>query len=203
MRPVVVFNPHPWTLRTDAEVEYTWLREDGAHVVDEHGDEVPMQMTRPLATMSSNRGRLTFPVEVPPLGYRTYRVRRGAVEGEPLAASDTTLENARLLFELDPRTGRIARFVWKRTGVDLAAPSAPHAVVVADRSDTWGHGVTAYDQVAGEFDCISVRLLETGPVRAILRVESRYGSSALREDYVLGADAAMSTYASPWTGTSS
>src|SRR5437763_15872112 len=25
MRPVVVFNPHPWTLRTDVEIEYTWM----------------------------------------------------------------------------------------------------------------------------------------------------------------------------------
>ena len=36
---------------------------------------------------------------------------------------------------------------------------------------------------------MSVRLLERGPVRAIVRVESRYGASTLREDYVLGADA--------------
>jgi alpha-mannosidase len=141
MRPVVIFNPHAWPLRTDAEVEYTWLRDDGAHVVDDHGDEVPMQMTRPLTTMSSNRGRLTFPVEVPPLGYRTYRVRKGAVAGEPLAATQTTLENPSVLLELDPATGRIARLVWKQTGVDLAAPAAAHAVVVEDRSDTWGHGV--------------------------------------------------------------
>jgi alpha-mannosidase len=34
---------------------------------------------------------------------------------------------------------------------------------------------------------MSVRLLESGPVRAMLRVESRWGSSTLREDYVLGA----------------
>ena len=190
MRPVVVFNPHPWTLRTDAEVEYTWLREEGAHVVDEHGDAVPMQMTRPLTTMSSNRGRLVFPVEVPPLGYRTYRVRKGAVEGEPLAAAGTTLENAHVLIELDPATGRIARLVQKASGLDVAAPSSAHAVVIDDRSDTWGHGVTAYDQVAGEFECTGVHMLETGPVRAILRVESRYGLSTLREDYVLGAEAA-------------
>ena len=30
MRPVVVFNPHAWPLRTDVEVEYTWPRETGA-----------------------------------------------------------------------------------------------------------------------------------------------------------------------------
>jgi alpha-mannosidase len=32
-----------------------------------------------------------------------------------------------------------------------------------------------------------VRLIESGPVRSILRVESRWGASALREDYVVAA----------------
>ena len=190
MRPVVVFNPHPWPLRTDVELEYTWLTDEGVHMVDDVGAAVPMQLTRPLTTMSSTRGRLAFPVDVPPLGYRVYRVRRGAVEGEPLAATDTTLENEHLLLEIDPRTGRVARLVLKATGADLAAPGARHAVVVNDVSDTWGHGVRAYDDELGELECRSVVLVETGPVRAMLRVESEYGSSTLREDYVLSAGAA-------------
>jgi len=190
MRPVVVFNPHAWGLRTDVEFEYTWLRAEGAHVVDDEGEPVPMQLTRPLTTMSSARGRLVFPVDVPGLGYRVYRVRGGAVPGEPLESTAGTLENEHLLLEIDPKTGRIARLILKETGADLAAPHRGHAVVIDDRSDTWGHGVRAYDSVAGEFECTSVRLLERGPVRAILRVESRYGSSQLREDYVLSANAA-------------
>lgn len=188
MRPVVVFNPHPWELRADVEIEYTWTREQGHHVVDDEGEAVPMQLTRPLTTMSGMRSRFAFPVEVPALGYRTYRVRLGTVAETPLAAADIRLENHHVLLELDPRTGRIAKLVLKATGADLAAPTAKHAVVIEDRSDTWGHDVEAYDQEVGEFECVSVRLLEQGPVRAILRVESRYGSSTLREDYVLGAD---------------
>ncbi len=187
-RPVVVFNPHSWPLRTHVEVEYTWLREEGAYVVDDAGEPVPMQMTRPLTTMSGLRGRLAFAVAVPPLGYRAYRVKKGTVEWESLAATDTRLENEHVLLELDPATGRIARLVLKATGVDLAAPGAKHTVVIDDPSDTWGHGVRRYDREIGEFACDSVRLLETGPVRAIVRVESRFGSSTLREDYVLGAD---------------
>src|SRR3954454_23783514 len=130
MRPVVVFNPHPWTLRADVEIEYTWLRPEGAHVVDDSGEHVPMQMTRPLTTMSSSRGRLVFPVEIPPLGYRTYRVRKGSIEGEPLAATSARMENGHLLVELDPQTGRLMRLLVKATGDDLAAPDAKHAVVV-------------------------------------------------------------------------
>jgi alpha-mannosidase len=41
----------------------------------------------------------------------------------------------------------------------------------------------------GEFRAESVRLVENGPVRAVLRVETRYGASSLREDYALSAEA--------------
>jgi alpha-mannosidase len=187
MRPVVVFNPHAWELRTDVEVEYTWTREQGHHVVDDEGEAVPMQLTRPLTTMSGMRSRFAFPVVVPPLGYRTYRIRLGVVEGEPIGCSDTHLENEHVRLELDPATGRIAKLVHKATGADLAAPQARHAVVIDDGSDTWGHGVTAYDTELAELECVSVMLLEQGPVRGIVRVESRHGSSTLREDYVLAA----------------
>jgi alpha-mannosidase len=135
--------------------------------------------------MSSARARLAFPVELPPLGYRTFRVRPFAVE-QP---ETTPLENEHLKLELDPATGRIASLLLKSTGVDLAAPTAGHAVVIDDRSDTWGHDVVAYDDEIGEFECESVQLIERGPVRTIARVESSYGSSRLREDYVVAAGA--------------
>lgn len=155
MRPVVVFNPHPWPVRTDVEVEYTWMRKEGAHVVDDEGELVPMQTTRPLTTMSGLRARLVFPVELPPLGYRTYRIRKGAKEHPHL---------------------------------EIATPEIRHrAVVVDDRSDTWGHGVVSYDDEVGEFERVSTRTIESGPVRTIVRVESRYGDSTLREDYVYSA----------------
>jgi alpha-mannosidase len=188
-RPVVVFNPHPWPLRADVELEYNWMRAEGARLVDDDGSPVPTQTTRSLTTMSSARARLVFGVDLPPLGYCTYRIHEGAEPAEELRATDTTLENDHVLVELSPATGRIARLVVKATGADVAAPDARHAVVVNDRSDTWGHDVVAYDDEAGEFEVTSVQLVENGPVRAVLRVESRYGSSLLREDYTLSADA--------------
>jgi alpha-mannosidase len=189
-RPVLVFNPHPWRLRADVELEYNWLTADGVRLTDARGDEVPLQQTRSLTTMSSNRARLVFPADVPPLGYRLYTIRPGAAAPGRVEAAGTTLENPHILLELDPATGRIARLVHKATGADLASPHSPHAVVVDDVSDTWGHAVTAYDDVVGELGRASVTLVENGPVRAMLRVETSYGGSTLREDYVLGADAA-------------
>ena len=188
MRPVVVFNPHSWRLRTDVELEYTWLAPSGARIVDDEGTEVPVQAIRPETTMSSSRGRLVFPADLPPLGYRVYRIFPGSTEFAPVAVTGTTLENEFVAVEIDPATGWLSRLESKATGTNVAAPGS-HAVVVDDRSDTWGHLVRAFDQVAGEFECTSVRLVEHGPVRAVLRVESRFGASTLVEEIVLGARA--------------
>jgi alpha-mannosidase len=186
--PLVVFNPHPWRLREDVELEYNWMKPEGVRLAD----GAPLQQTRSLTTMSANRSRLVFPADVPPLGYRVYRIVPGAEEAaDGVRATHTSLENEHVSLEIDPATGRIARLVHRASGADLAAPGRPHAGVVNDASDTWGHEVTAYDDVIGEFECTSAKLVENGPVRAILRVESRYGESVLREDYVLGA---LATY---------
>ena len=183
--PVVVFNPHAWELRADVELEFVGFPNDEARLVDDRGRAVPVQRTRNLTTMNGARGRIVFPAVVPPLGWRVYRLfPEGRREHGPGG-----LENDHLLLELDRRTGRIARLVVKETGVDLAAPDRPHAVVVRDESDTWGHRVLAYDDEIGEFEAIAVKVVESGPVRTIVRVESRYGDSRLREEYVVGADA--------------
>ena len=190
MRPVVVFNAHPWPLRADVELEYAWLKETSVRMTDDDGTAVPVQTTQPLTAMSGGRGRLVFPADVPPLGYRVYRIYDGADQTPAtIVATDTALENEHLRLELDYATGRIARLEVKATGLDLAASERPHALAVDDRSDTWSHGVRAYEGDAEEFVCTSVELAENGPVRAILRVESRHGSSTLREDYLLSAGA--------------
>jgi alpha-mannosidase len=184
-QPVVVFNPHPWALRADVELELRGFPNEEPRLVDDESESAPIQRTRSYTTMSGSRGRFVFSAELPALGYRVYRLARGG-RAEP---GTGRLENDHLLLELDGRNGRISRLVLKATGVDLAAPSGRHAVVIDDRSDTWGHRVRAYDDELGEFEATAVRVVESGPVRTIVRVESGYGDSTLREDYVLGPHA--------------
>jgi len=186
MRAVVVFNAHPWRVQADVELEFTWLADEGARIADDTGASVPVQTTRPLATASGRRGRLVFPVDLPPLGYRVYRIFPGAEEHVAVVnATHTTLENEHLALEVDSATGWLASLRDKRTGAELAAPGG-HAVVVDDPSDTWGHGVRSYDDAIGAFEQTSVRLVEHGPVRSVIRIESRYGDSTLAEELVLG-----------------
>ncbi len=199
-QPVLVWNPHPWPVRSTVELHYGGLP-GGAHAVDAAGEPVPAQPVRSLATMSDpSRGALAFEARVPGLGYRLYRLRPGAAPapgrepGTPrLVATPTRLENDHLRVEVDPATGWLASLVDKRTGVDLVAGAAgPHAVITPDPSDTWGHRVVSYAAREGdpvtEMPVVRVRLLEAGPLRALLRVERALGGSTLAEELLLGAD---------------
>ncbi|HKG57603.1 MAG TPA: glycoside hydrolase family 38 C-terminal domain-containing protein [Candidatus Limnocylindrales bacterium] len=189
MTPIVVFNPHAWPLRTTVELEFGGLKPtDG--LVDEQGAVVPFQATQSYATVSAWRSRMAVAVDVPPLGYRTYRVvpDTARTTATTLRATDTLLENEHLRAEFDATTGRMTHLVLREDGrdvADVANAERAHAHVVDDTSDTWGHRRLAYRDEIGAFEMSRVYLVESGPVRAILRVESRFGRSTLVEDHVL------------------
>jgi alpha-mannosidase len=201
MIPLVVCNPNAWPVRAEVEVELQ-AGPDGppARLADEHGRTVPMQAVRPSATVPGWRHRVVFPAELPPLGYRTYRLHgaagaaavraptagHGAVRAGTQAGG-VVIESGRLRATIDPATGWLSSFEDTERGAELlAAVPVPHAAVLADASDTWSHGVSGYRDEAGAFAPGSVRVLEDGPVRAVVRVVSRHGASTLTEDLVLG-----------------
>lgn len=188
--PLVVFNPHPWELTTDVEAEFG--RAAVSRLTDDAGTPVPLQQIRSEASMNGSRGRVAFRATVPPLGHRVYHLLPAAADTpgtSPVTATGTTLENEHLRLTVDPATGWLSSLYDKDAKAELL-PARPgrHAVVIDDPSDTWGHRVRAYDQVAGAFDCRRVRITEQGPVRAALRVESGYGHSTLVEELVLSAE---------------
>lgn len=188
-QPVLVFNPHPWPVRADVEFELGFDSPE-AHLVDDTGAEVPSQCTRSQATVSDpRRRRFSFGARVPALGFRRFTVRPGAAapaEGDWLA-TDSVLENEYLRIEVDPVSGWLNSLLHKRTGVDvLAGTGGRHTVVAEDESDTWGHRVISYAGTDGKaFAPRSIRLVEHGPWRSVLRVESQCGQSRMAEEFVL------------------
>jgi alpha-mannosidase len=202
MTPLVVCNPNAWPVRAEVEVELQ-AGPDGppARLADDHGRPVPVQAVRPSATVPGWRHRVVFPAELPPLGYRAYRLYgaagAGAAEGAATganaavraraAAGGVVIESGRLRARLDPATGWLSSLEDLERGAELlAAAPGPHAAVLADATDTWSHGASGYRDEVGAFAPESVRVLEDGPVRAVARVVSRYGASTLTEDLVLG-----------------
>jgi len=202
-RPIVVFNPHPWPTAVSVELELGRLPLDPA-LVDDEGASVALQRVRSLATVSGGRNRVCFVAHLPALGYRVYRVdapppatvsatqitSSAPASGGPAAetsagAADHMLENERFLVEVDPATGYIARLRDKRLGFDVFRGMGAQPVVIDDPSDTWGHNVWSFNKVAGLFSAHSVKRIEHGPVRSVIRVESVYGDSLLVQDIAL------------------
>jgi alpha-mannosidase len=191
VRPLVVFNPHGWPVSGPVELEISRLR-DGEILVDETGQPVPFQVAQSSAT-AQGRQRLVFAPELPALGYRTFRLaladsvavtgglERGALE----LATDTVLENDRFRLEFDPETGWITSLRDKHAQAEIFCGPAARPVVLADDSDTWGHNVFSFTDAVGDFRARAVRLIENGPVRAVVRIESTYGDSLLIQDFAM------------------
>jgi alpha-mannosidase len=185
VKPFVLFNPHAWPVKLAVEVELGSLPEN-AGLLDDAGRSLPFQMIKP-SVAARGRNRFCFVAELPALGYRTYRLVPQAAghQPEPLPATDTTLENDRFRLEFNPETGLISRLWDKQEGVEVFLDEAARPAVMADPSDTWSHNVYAFNQEVGVLRARRVRCVASGPVKAMIRVESEYGRSKLIQEFTL------------------
>ena len=191
VRPLVVFNPLTWPVQANVEIESSRLK-PGMVLLDEKENIIPHQGVQ--STTTAGRDRLCFTADLPALGYRTYQLLWSSERREDnqtratLQASDNILESDRFRLEFDPVTGCIASLRDKREDVEVFSGAAALPLVLDDPSDTWGHNVFKWDKVIGQFQADSVRLVEQGPVRWVIRVTSRYGLSNLLQDFAMYPD---------------
>ncbi len=189
MRPLVVFNPLTWPVQTQVEIESnSW--KPGAVLLDNLDQVIPHQAVQ--STTTTGRVRLSFPADLPALGYRTYRLFPALPEGisspaaaPGMSASDQVLENEFLRLEFDPQTGCIASLFDKVAGVQVFSGPAARPVVIDDPSDTWSHNVFKFNKGLGDFRAASLRLVEHGPAKSVIRVTSEWGASKLVQDFAM------------------
>jgi len=140
--------------------------------------------------------RLT--ADVPPIGHRVFDAADaalGAPEPEPARADGTLLENAWIRAEFDA-AGRLARLLDKRTGRTVTRPGEPanQLVLYDDRPiywDAWDIDVFYLEKARPVTAPASIRVVESGPLRAALRVERELdGHSRLVQCIRLTCDSA-------------
>lgn len=184
--PVVVFNPHSFPVETMVQMNIGSIG-----LRDENGDPVPCQSVRGYQTNGSDLMNTIFPAKLPAFGYACYYIYKEptTVEGAPsLTAGADFMENEFLRVEFSREAGGITRFYDKRTGAELAGGVLSRGIVIEDEpSDTWAHGVFSFEQEVGCFECTDVRLLEEGPLRAVVQMTYRYQDSTLVQKYRLCA----------------
>lgn len=188
MKPIVVFNPNAFEETFEIEMESSALKEHTV-LLDEEDQQIPLQCIQSRAS-SNGRVRLTFVAKLPSLGYRTFRlaVREQAKHFADVTATDVTAENRWFKVVFDRRTGAIASLVRKDDQTEYFAGPAAVPTVIEDKSDTWSHAVRIFDKVLGVCTPVSVKQVECGPVKAVIRVTAAYGSSRIVQDFSIYRD---------------
>ncbi len=195
--PVLVWNPLAWERTGPVEVSVQMPKSvDTVSLLDAKGHTVPSQV------MSSDAGTHTFhllvqPESVPSMGYTVLH----AVEGKRDFASDLkadhlTMENADLRVVIDPNTGCITSLYNKRDNFETLAAGACGNELQAYKDtptqyDAWNVDPGTYDVPPTLLHGVdSVQLVESGPLRAVVRIKRTWSHSTFAQDIVLyrGAD---------------
>ena len=193
---LVVFNPHAWDVKTN--VEYDMNNKPNPLVTDDLGQTLPAQIVQ--AQSVTGRRRYLFNTTIPAMGYRQIRIRRGdSVPESKVSVGDNRLENEfyRISFSADGQIGIFDKEVGGE--VFKGGTTGCKGVIIDDPSDTWSHEVrdflknttgpyryTTQGEI-GSFGDATFKVIENGPLRAVMRVRNTYGNSDLTVDWMLTA----------------
>ena len=188
--PIVVFNPNSWEVTAPVVINHSHI----VQVTDPEGKPLPLQRVRGEQTNGEDMYNAMFLTRVPALGYTVaWAYPEGESQGDlpsSLSVDETHLENGHLRLTFDPATGDVASLVSKDTGREFVGRGAAVPKVFDEHDlDTWAHNVFTFDREIGRFDRPVFTVLEQGPIRAVLRVATRYGDSELCQDFILYNDA--------------
>ncbi|HYF95186.1 MAG TPA: glycoside hydrolase family 38 C-terminal domain-containing protein [Symbiobacteriaceae bacterium] len=171
--PVVIFNPSPWRRREVVDVEINDWHIEQLQVQDDEGHPIIHQLTE--AEAKPPRKQVTFLADLPPMGYRTYRIvdlppAQLPPERPQLRATDRVLENRWWHLEVDHETGALLYLFDKERNRHLLNGPGAQLLVMRDFTDAWGGPATEFRDKAGAFNAMAVDLKENGPVRATIAI---------------------------------
>ncbi|HEY4010520.1 MAG TPA: glycoside hydrolase family 38 C-terminal domain-containing protein [Acidobacteriaceae bacterium] len=193
-QPVLVFNPLAWDRGGVAEVTVQMPQGiDTISLEDEHGLVVPSQILS--SDLPTHTFHLLFKIDhVPSLGYTVLRAVDGQHEfHSDLTSAGDTLENSELRITVDPKTGCITSMLEKRSNFEALAPNSCgnelQAFVDKPKNyDAWNIDPGTLDAAPTLLhDVDEVKMVETGPLRSVLRVTRTWNKSKFTQDLILYA----------------
>ncbi len=199
--PVFVFNPHSFPVQQCVQVN-----ERAVGVLDSNGNAVPWQLVRSSSKECYNRPDIAFMANVPALGYAVYYLvgaKTDPEEGFKPEESDVkaydsygwkhahgcstiNLENDYWHIKFENYSGFISSFFDKKAEKEIIKGKAAVPVVIDEYyHDTWSHAKNFFTDEMARFSDAEVKIIEKGPVRATVKVVSRYNNSTLTQYFTL------------------
>jgi alpha-mannosidase len=202
--PVMVFNPLSWprTEVTDVEAQLPAPARQ-IEVVDSTGKPAESQLLH--LDPETHRARFLLLSKTPSFGYQTYFVRAATTAPavhSVLKASSNTLENEFLRVTIDPQTGCMTSLFDKRSGTEALAPAetdtgGPKTSTCGNLLQTFVDKPKQWDawNIDADFEkqhwdldkADEVKLIESGPLRAIIQVKNHFQNSTFVRDVVVYA----------------
>ncbi len=210
--PVVVFNSLSWprTEVIEADVQLPG-RTKQVEVVEASGRGVESQLV--AMDSATNRAHLLILANTPALGYRTYFVRStpkptnspDVYNGrlmQVVRASGNTMENDAIRVTIEPESGCINSLLDLRNQTETLAPSetdtgGPKTSACGnllqafyDKPEKWDAWNIDSDFEKQHWDLDNtdeVKLVESGPLRAIIRVKKHFQNSTFVQDITMYA----------------
>ena len=203
--PVLVFNPHPYKITQDIEVEFqlqdqNWNENEVTVVTvrDSKGNYIPSQNEKEACTFSLDwRKRVCFRAELEPMSINRFDCELH-VENFPkrqiLPCEESEdyfkFDNGKMQVLINKKTGLIDKY--QADGTDMLKGSSAKINAFADNEDPWGMTVEGFNEKVGEFTLLpkekanafngypdetleNVRVIENGAVR--LKIQAIFGYS--------------------------
>ncbi|MGA2184705.1 MAG: alpha-mannosidase [Bryobacteraceae bacterium] len=203
--PVVVFNSLSWPRTEVVEIEAQLPGPaSDVEVVDSAGARAASEVLATDANAArTNTVRVLVAARVPALGYQTYYVRAGQAVPQPgVKASADSLENEFVRVMVDPQTGCITSLFDKRSGTEALSPAETDTggpknrvcgnllQAFVDKPKKWDAWNIDADFEKQHWDidkADEVKLVESGPLRAVIRVRTHFQQSAFIQDITVYA----------------
>lgn len=203
--PIVVFNSMSWPRNEVIEAEAQLpSATKSIQVVDGTGKPIASQ----LLSMDpvTHLARLLLLAGTPAMGYNTFFVQAAATtlaSKSALKAGDTSLENEFVRLTIDPHSGCMTSLVDKRNNTEALAPAetdsgGPHDRICGNllqafvdkpkRWDAWNIDADFENQRTDLMKADEVKLIENGPLRAVIRVKQHFQNSTFIQDVTMYAD---------------
>ncbi len=205
--PIVVYNSLSWPRKEVIEVE-AQLPEAASNieVADSAGNIIPSQVLS--NDRETHRLRFLLQARVPAMGYATFFVRpaqKSTTLTSVLHATPESLENEFIRLKVDSRTGCITSLYDKRSRRETLMPAetdtgGPKELACGNLLQTFVDKPKEYDawNIDADFEkqywsldqADEVKLMELGPLRAVIRVKHHFQNSSFVQEITLLAGVA-------------
>ena len=202
--PIILFNSLSWPRTGVTELEAQLPGSTNQIEVVDSGGKLAESQLLSMDT-GTHRARFLLLASTPSLGYRTYFVR-AAAKAAPvhsmLNASADTLENEFVRVKIDPQNGCLTSLFDKRSGTESLAPAetdsgGPKSTTCGNLLQTFVDKPQQWDawNIDADFEkqhwdldkADEVKLVESGPLRAVIRVKNHFQNSTFVRDITLYA----------------